>query len=150
MTCDDFKAMVRQMFEVADENKDNILELDEFKQFSLFMLEALDGLSLSQSTEELDSLFARFDANKDGKLDWKEIWTACLPIEAKILAKSYSWKATKDMSPEKFKAMVRQMFEVADENHDSVLVTDEFKQFTLYVLEGMQGLQLANSAEEMT
>jgi len=25
-------------------------------------------------------LFARFDANKDGKLDWEEIWAACEPL----------------------------------------------------------------------
>jgi len=114
------------------------------------VLEALDGLSLAQNAEELDSLFARFDANRDGKLDWNEVWAAVHPIESKILAKSYSWKATKDMSAEKFKTMIKQMFDVADENHDNVLVTDEFKQFTLYVLEGLQGLQLANHGEEMT
>lgn len=45
--------MIRQMFEVADANKDSVLEVDEFKQFTLFVLEALGGLELTQDEETL-------------------------------------------------------------------------------------------------
>jgi len=32
----------------------------------------------------MDDLFGRFDTNKDGLLDWNEIWTSMEPIEAKV------------------------------------------------------------------
>ena len=31
--------MIKQMFDVADENKDDVLEFHEFKQFSNFVIE---------------------------------------------------------------------------------------------------------------
>jgi hypothetical protein len=46
--------MVRQMFDVADENKDEILQPDEFKQFVLFVLSGFKGLKLCDSEEEID------------------------------------------------------------------------------------------------
>lgn len=68
------------MFEVADANKDNVLELDEFKQFTLFVLEALHGL-VAHDPDTIDNVFAKFDTNKDGLLDWNEIWASMESIE---------------------------------------------------------------------
>jgi len=36
--------------------------------------------------------------------------------------------------------MTREMFEVSDKDHNQKLTLDEFKQFTLFVLEAMQGV----------
>jgi Ca2+-binding EF-hand superfamily protein len=38
MDKDEFKNMVKEMFEHADENKNGVLVLSEFKQFALFAL----------------------------------------------------------------------------------------------------------------
>ena len=83
--------MIKQMFEVADENKHKVLVLDEFKQFSLYVLEAISGLNIAQSNQTVGEMFTRFDANKDGKLDWDEIWTSIQPLQAKIKAKAFKW-----------------------------------------------------------
>jgi len=40
--------------------------------------------------------------------------------------------------------MVREMFEASDENNNGKLTLDEFKQFTLYVLEAMQGVTFSS------
>lgn len=57
LTCDEYQMMVRQMFDVADENKDEVLQPEEFKQFVLFVLSGFNGLKLSDSEEEIDALF---------------------------------------------------------------------------------------------
>lgn len=112
------------------------MELDEFKHFALHLLAAIKELKISDFQESVDQLFTRFDANKDGKLDWGEVWTAVEPIQTKIQAKKFAWSAKPGMSAADFKNMIKEMFDVADENKDAVLVLDEFKQFSLYVLEG--------------
>lgn len=54
------------MFKSADENSDGVLELHEFKHFSLFVLEAMDGLRLARNDDAIEELFKKFDENKDG------------------------------------------------------------------------------------
>lgn len=81
-------------------------------------------MQLSDSENTMEKLFANFDRNTDGKLTWIEIWESFEPIEAKIQAKQFSWRATKAMSAEKFKIMVRQMFDVADNDNSGVLTMD--------------------------
>jgi hypothetical protein len=51
------------MFEVADENKDNVLELDEFHHFTLYIAEAVSSLPLANKIETIDNMFEKFDAN---------------------------------------------------------------------------------------
>jgi Ca2+-binding EF-hand superfamily protein len=72
------------MFDVADENKDEVLEIHEMAQFSNYVIEGCQGLSLAQGGEDLKELFARFDTNKDGKIDWEEIWMELEPFQAKL------------------------------------------------------------------
>ena len=45
------------MFDMADENNDGVLELEEFKQFTLNMLEAISDHQLGSEKEDLRSLF---------------------------------------------------------------------------------------------
>lgn len=45
----EFSTIIREMFDAADANHDQVLELGEFKQFSLYVLQALGGLSMSES-----------------------------------------------------------------------------------------------------
>lgn len=82
-------------------------------------------------------MFLDFDKNHDGQLSWEEIWTSIHPLEQKIKAKSFKWHMEPGILPSEFKTQVRQMFEVSDMNHDNVLELDEYKQFTLYLLESL-------------
>ena len=66
----DFEKMVREIYDASDANKDGVLVLDEFKQFSLHILAACSGLDFAAGDEAITAMFERFDANKDGKLDW--------------------------------------------------------------------------------
>lgn len=61
------------------------------------------------------------------------------PVELK------EWKMSSTMSGEEFKSHIREMFDSADANHDQVLELGEFKQFSLFVLTAMAGLNLAES-----
>lgn len=61
------------------------------------------------------------------------------PVEEK------EWNLSSTMSGEEFKSQVREMFDAADANHDQVLELGEFKQFSLFVLTAMAGLNLAQS-----
>jgi Ca2+-binding EF-hand superfamily protein len=133
------------MFNAADDNRDGVLQLGEFKQFSLFMLEALSDMQLVDQAQAAEEMFKKFDINKDGVLEWTEIWSSVEPIYSKIKGKMYHWKTTKDTTAAEFKLMIRQMFECADDNRDGVLQLEEFKQFTLFVLEGLDGLGLAKN-----
>ena len=80
----DFEKMVREIYDHCDANKDGVLQLDEFKQFSLHMIECASGLPLGNEGEDIVAMFERFDANKDGTLDWTEIWASCSPLQAKL------------------------------------------------------------------
>jgi Ca2+-binding EF-hand superfamily protein len=62
------------MFEVADENKNNVLEVDEFHHFTLFVAEAVSSLPLANKADSIDNMFEKFDNNQDGVLSWDEIW----------------------------------------------------------------------------
>lgn len=66
ITHEDFKTMVRQIFDCSDFNHNGVLSLDEFKQFSLFILEAVQGLNLAQSDDSIEQMFLDFDKNHDG------------------------------------------------------------------------------------
>ncbi len=61
MIFDDFKVMVREMFIAADEDKDDVLNFNEFKKFSRFVLEScnLDG-----------DFFGNASDDKEGQLNW--------------------------------------------------------------------------------
>jgi Ca2+-binding EF-hand superfamily protein len=87
-------------------------------------------------------MFKRFDINKDGVLEWGEIWDSIEPVYSKIKGKQYHWKTSNNTTAAEFKTMIRSMFDCADENRDGVLQLEEFKQFTLFVLEGLEGLNL--------
>lgn len=55
-------------------------------------------------------------------------------------AATKAWTFSADTTADEFKVTIKEMFDAADENHDEVLVIDEFKHFSLYVLEAMAGL----------
>lgn len=67
------------------------------------------------------------------------------PLEQAMKAKDYAWIMTPTMTHDDFQTTVKQIFEVSDANHNGVLSLDEFKQFSLYILEAVQGLNLAQS-----
>ena len=72
------------MFKDADENQDGELSLDEFKQFTLNLLQALEGLNFRNHDLAMANLFEEFDRNKDGVLSWDEIWRPLITIKAKV------------------------------------------------------------------
>lgn len=68
---------------------------------------------------------------------------ATLGANASTAMITCNWQASPDMSCDEFRNMVREMFEASDENKNQKLTIDEFKQFTLYVLEAMQGINFS-------
>jgi len=56
-TKEEFQKEIRYMFDMADENNDGVLEMEEFKQFTLNMLEAISDHQLGSEKEDLRSLF---------------------------------------------------------------------------------------------
>lgn len=58
--------MVKQIYQVSDANKNGVLSLDEFKQFSLYLLEASEGLCLAEADKTNEEMFENFDRNHDG------------------------------------------------------------------------------------
>lgn len=80
----------------------------------------------------MDDLFARFDANKDGKLDWEEIWAACEPLAPKIeakIAKAFDgpwFKCTGEWDPKCRAAFDEQMAYYADPNAPPPEATQAF------------------------
>jgi len=59
------------------------------------------------------------------------------------------WTMSATITPDAFRSTVKEMFDAADANHDGILVLDEFKQFSLYLLQSMTGLSLAKSQESI-
>jgi hypothetical protein len=86
----------------------------------------------------------------DGELSWEEIWESMAPIYSKILTKQFKWNVDPSISPGDFWKTCKEMFDVADENRDGVLQPDEFRQFTLFVLEAMQTMKLGSYNEDIT
>jgi len=123
MSNEEFKNMVREMFEAADENKNQLLTIDEFKQFTLFVLEAIQGVNFSEEVT-IENQFNKFDENKDGVLDWDEVWKMMSHLEEAMHAKEYSWIMTPTMGIEKFREMVKQIFQVSDADKSGVLSLD--------------------------
>jgi Ca2+-binding EF-hand superfamily protein len=100
ITTKEFTKMVREMFEVADFNKTNVLEEDEFKHFSLYLAEAVGSMPFAEPENVMEGMFERFDINKDGVLSWEEIFVSVQPILAMIRMKEFSWHATADTTAE--------------------------------------------------
>jgi len=50
-----------------------------------------------------EDMFRKFDINKDGVLEWFEIWSSVESVFSKIKAKQFSWKTSRDMSADEFK-----------------------------------------------
>lgn len=96
----EFQTMVKEMFEVADENHDEVLVLDEFKQFSLFIMQAMTNLKVDKASHTVTEIFTNFDINKDGKLDWDEIWASMEPLEMKIKNREFTWEGSPTMTPD--------------------------------------------------
>jgi hypothetical protein len=67
------------------------------------LLEALNGMQLSNFNMATEDMFRKFDINKDGVLEWFEIWSSVESVFSKIKAKQFSWKTSRDMSADEFK-----------------------------------------------
>jgi Ca2+-binding EF-hand superfamily protein len=109
----------------------------------------MEGLKLARNETAVEELFKKFDQNKDGKLDWEEVRNNFEPVKAQMASKAFYWHVTPSLTCDEYQMMVRQMFDVADENKDEVLQPEEFKQFVLFVLSGFNGLKLQDSEEEI-
>ena len=75
-TSAEFEAQIRKFFDEADINRNGVLELEEFKQFSLNILEALHNHPLGSKEDDVHDLFGKLDKNKDGVLQWEEVWSS--------------------------------------------------------------------------
>jgi len=97
------------------------LEIDEFKQFTLFVLDSCATLCLADKEKTYDTLFSNFDRNHDGVLDWQEIWTGMSPLLEQSKKKNFTWEAKPTMTSGSYELMVKEMFDAADANRDGVL-----------------------------
>lgn len=152
-TCDietgHFEQMIKEMFNASDANKDGVLQLDEFKQFTLFVLDACSKLPLARGDQDIVNMFGNFDANKDGVLSWDEVWSSIQPLHNSIQKKIFKWDIKADITDDEFRKVVREMFDAADANSDGVLVLDEFKQFVLFIMDAMQNFSLVELDDDM-
>jgi len=74
----------------------------------------MQGVNFDGDT--LGNQFKNFDTNKDGVLDWSEVWNMMHPLEHAMKEKDYAWEMTPTMTSDEFHLMVRQIFDVSD--HD--------------------------------
>jgi Ca2+-binding EF-hand superfamily protein len=75
------------MFDNSDKNGNGVLELEEFKQFTLNLLEAISDHPLGQDKESVRDLYERLDKNKDGVLQWSEVWDSFKNAQEKYTKK---------------------------------------------------------------
>lgn len=78
-----------------------------------------------------------FDTNKDGRLDWDEVWNKMAPIISRIRSKNFEWTAHHNIKANEFRAMCMEMFEVANHDKNATLSPDEFKAFRFFVIESL-------------
>lgn len=85
MSPGDFWKTCKEMFDVADENRNGHLQPDEFRVFTSFVLEAMQTMKLGAYNDDIADLFQSFDANCDGDLSWDEVWKSLIPIKTQII-----------------------------------------------------------------
>merc|ERR1712154_624670 len=78
---DKYKEAIKAIFDEVDANKDNVLQVDEFKMFCIRIAEEsghgneADFEALrSKAQIHWQSLFNLIDMDHSGALDWDEIW----------------------------------------------------------------------------
>ena len=79
-----FMEQVRMMFKNADEDCDGVLSLEEYMLFQEACDEVMGFYDDKPHEGDPEVLFAKYDANKDGKLSWDEIWVTFEPMAPKL------------------------------------------------------------------
>eukprot|EP00658_Telonema_sp_P-2_P054157 TRINITY_DN43105_c0_g1_i2.p1 TRINITY_DN43105_c0_g1~~TRINITY_DN43105_c0_g1_i2.p1 ORF type:complete len:416 (-),score=86.98 TRINITY_DN43105_c0_g1_i2:160-1407(-) len=113
---------LRELFELSDLNKNGVLEKDEF----LLMFQRT-GFELSEGM--LSSMFTMADMDGDGVIQIEE---AIPHLRAVISDSGFSapvkMPSLTDISPDLLDRYLRELFAIADLNHDGVLERQEFVQ----------------------
>ena len=144
MNANEFKDMVKEIYDIADINNDDILIQEEYEKFCRSVVEAIQPLSLAQHDKCVNDLNEAFEYNLMGVLCWEDIWAGIEPIGVQIEQKNFRWRAAPKMGADNFKAMIMKMYQAADTNHNGVLEPEEFKHFTLFVLEAIKEMNLSH------
>ena len=78
----EYEKVCKDLFEQNDENKDGVLVLDEFKEFTINCAKAagvgdqdIEAMQGEGSDSMWSMMFRQFDANNDGHITWEEAWT---------------------------------------------------------------------------
>merc|ERR1711957_65656 len=76
-----YEKVCKQLFNQTDYNNDGVLELEEFKKFTIKCAEAggapredIDEMNSAGSESMWQMMFRQFDGNNDGHVTWEETW----------------------------------------------------------------------------
>jgi len=106
-----FKVIIKSIYDEVDSGaKDGELDVDEFKQFVLYILDVLQNIKIFKDGENLKHLFQRYDTNQDGILSWEEAWGAIGPLYEQINGEFKTYTIKTNHTPEQFKEQCREMF----------------------------------------
>ena len=80
MSQKEFKGQVEKLFKTYANRKDNKIHKEHWGQFALKIANGLQGDSIDFSSDEMATALSReivsMDRDRDGSLEWKEIWPA--------------------------------------------------------------------------
>ena len=82
MPDEEYEAVCKRLYKENDANNDEVLVLDEFKQFTIACAKAagvsdadIEGMKSEGSDSMWSMMFRQFDANNDGSITWEECWS---------------------------------------------------------------------------
>jgi len=129
---EDLTSYLKELFDMADENNDQVLQPHEF-----YRLLMTAGFDLTE--DEISELVAEVDLNEDGVLDYEEY----IPCMAKLIAerKAVSHMQTAlQTDPALLETYLKDLFQIADSNGDGALDTAEVSR-----LLSLSGLKISKS-----
>lgn len=138
----EFETMIKEMFAASDIDRNGVLVVNEFKQFTLYVLDACTTLRLAEDTKTYHDLFQNFDKNRDGILSYDEIWTGMNGLYKHALDRHFTWEANPRMSVGEYQAMVKEMFDCSDTNRSGKLQPEELEMFNGYLINSIPSLRL--------
>ena len=77
----EYESVCKELFNVHDVNHDEVLVIEEFKEFTIACAKAagvsdadIEGMKAEGSDSMWSMMFRQFDANNDGSITWEECW----------------------------------------------------------------------------
>ena len=115
---EDLEDYLQELFSIADENDDGVLEADEFRK-----LMSLSGFDFSQDTVE--DLLRESDKDGNGVIDITELRAMVELLRKKEIEKDMP--CITEVDDEDLEEYLEELFSIADENDDGTLQPEEFR-----------------------